>query len=734
MANQQGASLIVLGAEAAGELSQRMLSMLRVGLSPYGIDVFLLSDNEAPPPTGNLLVLATSDCATALESFRSSIPHPLDLPFDDPTEEGYAWATLPRHEGKAALLLGASPRALMWAVQGFLQMVSRCHGQLGALHLSGSQAPFHKIRAEQTQLSFSDGGQIGFASAGAIEDRIAACKEEIDFAVQLRLNTIVIGSDWPAGCSCLVSYEHMPELADTVDADQVNARVRAFQEVGQYAVGAGMDAFLTLTEIYYPKELAERHPEALASPPPNGADRWYRPPASSFTSLASPHKLCPSHEVTRRFLRAKVRELAERLPFIAGLQIWVSHGTCDVFYCDCPKCHKLEPHERLLLLVNDALEALDQAGLSEAKIILRTYLGGWRQALAERFFLPLVDKLPPRVLIGTKAQYGDMYYGNAIHPLAGAFPNNDEIIEYCLAGEYRAGLGWGTTAPVFDDLAVRARRHARLGCSGIWMRHVSWKNRLNEVDFRVFGDLAWDPFSPVEPTVLQWARRRFGDRGPEVIGLFRGCTEVMSKALYARGVSLTHWAVFPENLQRLRHLTMDRSAQATEEGFLRLRPTEENLQLLLAEKDEAIARAGELLSALEDLRPDLSPKDYEALRCSLLIQQQLAHLFKGLVDCFWRYLIWERTLSEVEREWQRDELISALDGWKATIGKARAVLSEQYAPALFRALGTPETTWRAGFREEGYYLKHLDQIHQDIVDRISVKPASVWGYYPRRDR
>jgi hypothetical protein len=152
---------------------------------------------------------------------------------------------------------------------------------------------------------------------------------------------------------------------------------------------------------------------------------------------------------------------------------------------------------------------------------------------------------------------------------------------------------------------------------------------------------------------------------------------------------------------------------------------------MLREKDEAVYRADELLDIVERIAAGLAAQDYGALRRSLTLQRELARVFRGLVDCFWRYLIWERTLSEVEREWQRDDLVVALANWKDVVVQARPVIDQNYDAGLFEALGTRTEVWQDAWRPEGYYLEHLDQIHRDIVARIDVEPASVWGYYPR---
>jgi hypothetical protein len=717
--------LTVVCSDEPQALERHTVDMLARELRQKGIEVRVVNGNASSEITGPQILIGTPGSNSRLEAARRTLDEPLSLPEEDRSGEGFALRSLNLEGDAACLALGASPRALRWAACELLDRLSTKKSLTDLGTVNRCTTPHFAFRAASIGMSLDP--QEGR------DARMARVREDIEYALRLRLNTAVFGLDWPANWSSLVTYRFFPSLADTVDGDEIVHKAAVAGDILSYATDRGMDVYLTLTELFYPPELAQHHPEALATAPPRGADRWYRPPASSFTSLARPDKLCPSHATTRAFFKAKIRELAERFPQIAGVQIWVSHGTCDVFYCDCPQCHALKPHERLSRLCQDTLEAMDQAGLTEGKLILRTYLGGWRQAVAEQFFLPLAGHLPQRVIVGTKAQYGDMYYENAIHPLAGTFPGNDEAIEFCLGGEYRAGLQWGTVAPIVEDVARRARQHARLGCTGLWMRHIEWRNRLNEIDFAAFGVLAWNPYALTEPVWTRWAERRFGPAGPDVVGILRGCTEVMSQSLYAHGVSLTHWAVFPESLQRLRHLTMDRSAQATEDGYARVAPTWENHARMLAEKDRAISRADELLGNLERIQSELAPRDYEALHRSLSIQRELARVFRGLTDCFWRYLIWERTLSEVEREWQRDALLAALTKWRETIAGARETVGEQYDRCLFETLGTRSGVWQPARRPQGYYFEHLDQICCDIEERIDVEPASVWGYYPPGD-
>jgi hypothetical protein len=715
--------LLVLGSDTPTALERVAVDLLcREVRDKWRGDVVLLEPRSTMPAAGDILLLGVPGSNVALETLSRGLPSPLLLPIKDPSREGFT--LYPYCEGNRRLLLalGASPQALIWAICDLLDSFE----SLGSVSLSlprRSTAPHFTLRAFQSN--------VRRLSEENLAAKLADYKADIDYALRRRMNTVTLGLDWPDNLSSLVTYRYFPSLADTVNSGERDQRAQQIGELVDYVVQRGMALYLTLTELHYPPELVQRHPEVLAVAPPRGVNRWYRPPASGFTSLARPDKICPAHPLTRAFFKAKVKEITERFPSIAGLEIWVAHGACDIFYCDCPICHDQAPHERLARLCHDALEAMDEVAPQGRRVILRTYLGGWRQALAERFFKPLAGELSPRVILGTKAQYGDMYYGNAIHPLAGAFPGYDEMIEYCLGGEYRAGLRWGVTAPVADDyIARRAREHARRGCTGMSMRHLAWRSRLNEIDFLVFGALAWDPYASIEPIWERWARGRFGAVGPEMIELLRGATEVMSKTLYAHGVSLTHWAVFPENLQRLRHLTMDRSAQAVEDGFRRIAPTRTNLEYLMAEKDQAIRRAEQLLRNLEGIKEQLTVQDYEALRRGLIILRELGHLFRGLVNCFWRYLIWERTLSEVRREWQRDELLAALAEWREAISAARPVLAQVYGPELFEALGVRPTIYQEAIRPEGYYLEYLEQIANDIEGRINVEPASVWGYYP----
>jgi len=269
---------------------------------------------------------------------------------------------------------------------------------------------------------------------------------------------------------------------------------------------------------------------------------------------------------------------------------------------------------------------------------------------------------------------------------------------------------------------------------------------LNAVDFEVFYALAWDLTASPEAIWQAWAERSFGaDAGPVVAEILKDATRVMEKAFYVQGVSFTSHHLLGENLERVRHLVFDRSAKSVDGGLERLEPTPGNIRRILAEKDQAVFLSEDILRRTAALQGRLPEQDFQALAQSLHLQHEMTLMYRQLAEVFWRYLRWEHTLSEVDREFQRQDLTTALERFGTIVARARLEVPKYYNAHLFRSLGTAPAVWAAIDRSLGmepaataelaldqtFPFDYLDRIGSDIEKRINVEPGSLWGYYPR---
>jgi hypothetical protein len=282
-----------------------------------------------------------------------------------------------------------------------------------------------------------------------------------------------------------------------------------------------------------------------------------------------------------------------------------------------------------------------------------------------------------------------------------------------------------------EYVAERARAFRARGASGLIQRHLDWRNELTAAEFDAFYSLAWDVDASVEAVWARWAVETYGlEAGPAVLELLSDATRVVASSMYVRGVSLGGFRLFPEGLQRLRHLTIDRSARSVPGGLDLIRPTEENIRLIVEEKDRAVELASSMLRRVERLSGQIPARHHRALSQSIGLQYELSLVYRSLAELFWRFLAWEATLSEVEREWQREDLLCLLADFGGVVDRFRGRVPELWNAALFKALGTAPARWRDLRFDTGLPVANLDAIALDIERELDVQPASMWGYVP----
>jgi hypothetical protein len=287
-------------------------------------------------------------------------------------------------------------------------------------------------------------------------------------------------------------------------------------------------------------------------------------------------------------------------------------------------------------------------------------------------------------------------------------------------------------ASVTELLTDRMHYYHQLGVPAMFERHLPWRNTFNEADFDVFYALSWDLDASPEQIWQAWAARQYGvSAGPEVVALLRMGTRVMEKAFYVRGVSFTSHHLFGESLERLRHLTFDRSAASVSGGRTRMTPTPENIRLILEEKDEAVNISERLLVRLEKLESRIPANDHQTLMSAFRLQHEMALIYRAIARVFWPYLKWAATLSEVEREFQRQDLLPKLGEFREAVSRLRQRTPLYWNQALFSGLGTEMEMIKTIDFENGFPYAYLDRIADDIERDITVEKASLWGYFPR---
>jgi hypothetical protein len=216
--------------------------------------------------------------------------------------------------------------------------------------------------------------------------------------------------------------------------------------------------------------------------------------------------------------------------------------------------------------------------------------------------------------------------------------------------------------------------------------------------------------------------------------------EVMRKSLYADGINFTNWGLFIENVNRTRHIMMDRSAKMADQGLERVKPTPENIAKLIAEKEEALQLAQQGLMLVDQARGKLSPRHHDGLRASFLLARELTRVYRPELEALMLYFQWETTLSEVDREQLRRPVLEAVARTRGAVKIAQDNLGALDAKKMCEDLGMD---WAAFKSNKGLYsrdpavtrmdqnlaLPYVLELADDIEKKMDYVPASVFGYY-----
>ena len=644
-------------------------------------------------------------------------------------------------KGNQVRISARTPRGLLYGAAGFLDLLQ--------------DAPLRIPEGDRTEVTRSKyRGLGGFADTGGASasgsslcaagraERTRQFEAYMRYAARHRFNYVPIR---PCEIDEAILYRHIPELAVTSAEAKAKAQVAVdyINSLIQYARNWGLDVYLSRSEITYPDKLFALHPE-LKAVAPSDADRVYQPPTAGGTNtlynqFGRKPNLCISEAKTWELVEARQREIAELFPGLAGLTMSTNGTESDIFFCQCERCSKLSKSDRVAELVRHVTKGLD-AGAPGKKLILTPYMGAWKNLLEPEVYIPLAGRLPANVIINTGAQYGDTYIFNSLNPLVGAFPKNDVIYGFDPAGEYFGGF-FGVQSTISRYMAERARTYSARGVHNIGFRNIGYHSDFSELDWYIGSELAWDAQQDVEKLRTAWARRQFGaDAGPKVLALLDIGYDVMRKSLYADGINFSNWGLFIENIDRTRHIMMDRSAKLADRGVERIAPTPANIARFAGEKEEAFQLAGQALIKVDELRGKIAPRHLEGLRDSFVLARELARVMRPEFDAFIRFLQWEGTLSEVERERLRRPVLDAVARTRAAVKEAQANLSAIDARRMCENLGMDWTTFKSNkglysadpavtAMDKNIALPYALKLVNEIEKRMQYVPASVFGYY-----
>ena len=550
--------------------------------------------------------------------------------------------------------------------------------------------------------------------------------EILQRASQIGLNRVYMGERWPDLGINLVDYSKtFPELATSEGIARAAERRSTLERICLEAHRLGIDPWISYNVINYPDCFTTKFPDAIAEQPP-AAERWMRTPPAR--GLSKQPQLCPSSASFKKLAVAQVTELC-RLPHIGGIECFLTAADTDLFFCNCPTCHRKTMSELIREFADLILPVCKKNG---KRLALRCYLGGWRCALETEVWREAAPLISPEIEITYKQQQGDLMNWHGPNPLAGALAPHMENVEFDVYGEYR-GVNYGIICSVRWQMSELIKHYRDKGVKGILCRGLD-NEHLFDLDKWLFGELAQNPDLDVAEWCAAWALKRYGPAGDKVLAILDDCAEVIRLSMYVRGVQWASWAV-PQNLSRLRFILFDRSAPCTPGAFERLQPTTENLATIAQEKKTALQKANELIARCDALDGELDDRFLKPLSNSVRYLQAYVALSGPLMDAFFTFLAWGQSHSEVTREYHRHYILSAIETAEQSVRSGRESVSRLDLEELLRLselAGFVQTTSLETKYDEPFHNARV--ILQEIRDCINTSPASWWSVYPWPER
>ena len=372
---------------------------------------------------------------------------------------------------------------------------------------------------------------------------------------------------------------------------------------------AGLDFYAEVKELYYPSEILELYPHLRKE---NGA-------------------VCPTDPFWWEFLEEKVREFVEILPDVAG--IVVSPGTRESMIslaangCVCERCRNYNMDQWYRELIAAMYRPLAAAG---KRLIIRdfSYTADHQYAMVDA-----ARAVSPEITMAMKKVPHDYYPTFPDNPAVGNCGEMRQWIEFDTWGQY-FGLGV-LPCSVVEDMQGRLQRYLAKGASGVMLR-TDWEinsqsstfNGFNMLNLVAGAALSNDVNEDLDAIYERWINEGLysplihdsftqtpsvpaSQEGKAAIKeLMKRSWKILEKIVYVRG------HVFQENVQVFDRFDMaynmmvrfhcrddwDPGASA------KVEPTDENIRIIFAEKDEGVALAESLRDLIHPAECGVSPE------------------------------------------------------------------------------------------------------------------------------
>lgn len=401
---------------------------------------------------------------------------------------------------------------------------------------------------------------------------------------------------------------------------------RAFlKRVLEQARRRGIQVFIENKELYFPEIILEFYPH-----------------------LVKEGHICASDPFWWEFTREKYAEFFEEFPEISGIITAPATGESKVSInsnrCTCPRCRKMSKQEWFDTLLRTMYEPIHNAG---KKLIVRDFVF---DSKSHGEIASVMEALPEDVIISLK---------NTPHDYFPTFPENARIghvgpheqwIEFDTMGQY---FGWGIgMADLLEDYRWRLKSAREKGASGAVFR-LDWESLDGAIPFKthncinVYAAAALTrnvdtDATDVYQTFLEengWlvpetsqAQRREAARWYET---FSSKTwPVTAKTPFVNGCVFSDSSVIPISLEHAFWLGEEKNSLKDWQHDKKevLSPVQASVQFALAEKQQALQGADELVSLAKQPCRSLLAEKRQLLLRRAEVNRMYVRLYKLLTE------------------------------------------------------------------------------------------------------
>ncbi|GEA16014.1 hypothetical protein E308F_22580 [Moorella sp. E308F] len=356
-----------------------------------------------------------------------------------------------------------------------------------------------------------------------------------------------------------------------------------------------IDFFAEVKEIWYPEGILELVPELRN---PDGS-------------------VCATHPFWWEFMEAKVSELLEVVPEIAGIIVSPASRESLVSIsanrCKCERCRNYNPEDWYFKLIESMYRPLSKKGKI---LVIRDFA---YRADQQSLAVKAATRCSEEICIALKNTPHDFYPTFPDNPVIGTVGNHPQWIEFDTWGQFY-GLGFFPVS-VVEDMKKRMKHCWEKGARGVMFR-TDWevineasnfnsftlvnliggailaKNIDEELDEIYRKWTNYGLLSPLKPTsTLQKPVVPSGvEAYKKLRDLLRLSWEIIEKGIYVRGHVFHECCQFPDRVDTAFTMMLDFHQQDDWNfGASKLvEPTDENIEIIFREKEKALTEVRRL--------------------------------------------------------------------------------------------------------------------------------------------